>query len=140
MTAGALGDKREIGAFAGLFRRRPLTALAAGVCIMSLGGIPPTGGFIAKFGIFEALLARGWIIPAAAAAIASAVTLLYCARLIDILFVRADPAVVPRARVSPLMSACALAAAMGCLYLGVAGGDIQASLTRAALALHGGAS
>jgi NADH-quinone oxidoreductase subunit N len=42
----------DIGQFAGLYRRSPLMALAMGIFILSLAGIPGTAGFIGKVNIF----------------------------------------------------------------------------------------
>ncbi|SFB04042.1 MULTISPECIES: NADH-quinone oxidoreductase subunit NuoN [unclassified Bacillus (in: firmicutes)] len=42
----------EISAYAGLYRRAPLLAVAFGVLIISLAGFPGTAGFIGKLNIF----------------------------------------------------------------------------------------
>jgi NADH-quinone oxidoreductase subunit N len=44
--------KEDISEFAGLYRRSPFLAVALGVFIISLAGIPGTAGFIAKLNIF----------------------------------------------------------------------------------------
>jgi NADH-quinone oxidoreductase subunit N len=45
--------------FNGLFRRRPLLALAMALFMFSLAGIPPTAGFLAKFFIFTTAYESG---------------------------------------------------------------------------------
>jgi NADH-quinone oxidoreductase subunit N len=67
MTAGAFGilillQQRNAGpttlaALDGLYRRSPGAALLLLVFLMSLAGIPPTAGFLAKYYIVKALLA-----------------------------------------------------------------------------------
>jgi NADH-quinone oxidoreductase subunit N len=52
--------------FAGLGRRAPVLAVAMTVFMVSLSGIPPTGGFWAKFLVFKAAIERGGIGPALA--------------------------------------------------------------------------
>ncbi|MEO8425109.1 MAG: NADH-quinone oxidoreductase subunit N [Actinomycetota bacterium] len=52
-----------IGDFAGLVRRAPLLAVGMTVFMVSLAGIPPTGGFWAKIFIFTAAIDRGGIGP-----------------------------------------------------------------------------
>jgi len=47
--------------FAGLSRRAPVIAIAMTVFMISLAGIPPTGGFWAKFFIFQVAIERGGI-------------------------------------------------------------------------------
>jgi NADH-quinone oxidoreductase subunit N len=51
----------QISDFAGLGRRAPLLAVAMTVFMVSLGGIPPTGGFWAKFLVFRVAIERGEI-------------------------------------------------------------------------------
>jgi NADH-quinone oxidoreductase subunit N len=48
-----------ISDFAGLGRRAPAIAVAMTVFMISLAGIPPTGGFWAKFLIFKVAIERG---------------------------------------------------------------------------------
>ena len=45
----------EIADYAGLYRTSPMLAVGMLICLFSLVGIPPTGGFIGKFAIFSAL-------------------------------------------------------------------------------------
>ncbi|SFA48934.1 NADH dehydrogenase subunit N [Parageobacillus thermantarcticus] len=45
-------DSDDISRFAGLYQRSPLLAVAMGVFLLSLAGIPGTAGFIAKWNIF----------------------------------------------------------------------------------------
>ena len=50
-----------IADFAGLGRRAPWIALSMTVFMVSLGGIPPTAGFWAKFLVFQVAIGRGGI-------------------------------------------------------------------------------
>jgi NADH-quinone oxidoreductase subunit N len=54
----ATGDE-TIGAFNGLARRHPLLAVAMTVCLFSLVGLPPMGGFFAKWYLLAALYESG---------------------------------------------------------------------------------
>ncbi len=47
--------KETIDAFSGLVRRSPLLALAMTICLFSLIGLPPMGGFLAKWWLLVAL-------------------------------------------------------------------------------------
>jgi NADH-quinone oxidoreductase subunit N len=49
--------------YSGLIRRAPVLAVAMTVFMVSLGGVPPTAGFWAKFSIFQAAITRGGIGP-----------------------------------------------------------------------------
>ena len=88
MTLGAfgvvIGVAREsagllISDFAGLIRRAPVLAIAMTVFMVSLAGIPPTGGFWAKFLVFRAAIERGGIgtVLAAVMVVNSVVSLYY---------------------------------------------------------------
>ena len=57
-----------IGDFAGLVRRAPLLAVGMTAFMVSLAGVPPTGGFWAKIFVFTAAIDRGGIGPWLAAA------------------------------------------------------------------------
>jgi len=56
----------DISQFAGLYKRSPLIAVAMGVFLLSLAGIPGTGGFIGKLNIIVGALmsdpAQYWIV------------------------------------------------------------------------------
>jgi NADH-quinone oxidoreductase subunit N len=52
-VGGAGRERLLIDDWAGLAGRHPGAALAMMVCLLSLGGMPPTGGFFAKFYLFK---------------------------------------------------------------------------------------
>ena len=54
LSAAAVGERDQIGEYAGLFWRRPLLAAVLTAALLSLAGIPLTAGFIAKFYLFAA--------------------------------------------------------------------------------------
>jgi NADH-quinone oxidoreductase subunit N len=51
-------DRLKISDLSGLAQRKPLVAFALAICFFSLAGLPPLGGFLAKFNVFV-LAARG---------------------------------------------------------------------------------
>ncbi len=68
MTVGAFAvitsladspETEQISAFRGLWQRSPLAAAALAVYFLSLIGVPPTAGFLAKFGLFKAAVGSG---------------------------------------------------------------------------------
>lgn len=56
-TAGS----EEIEDYAGLSRRAPFLSLALLIAMLSLGGMPPLVGFVAKFYVFASAVQSGWI-------------------------------------------------------------------------------
>jgi multicomponent Na+:H+ antiporter subunit A len=71
LVAGALDRQagtRDVDRLAGLGRAMPLTALAAGLAALSMAGVPPLFGFVAKELSYEATLnapAAAWVTAAA---------------------------------------------------------------------------
>ncbi len=56
VTFGRVAGSDDISAYAGLSRRSPWLALAILVAFLSLAGMPPFGGFVAKFAVFAAAI------------------------------------------------------------------------------------
>lgn len=51
------GGSDHLDSFNGLFQRSPTLAVLGSICLLSLAGIPPTAGFLAKFFVFRSLVA-----------------------------------------------------------------------------------
>jgi NADH-quinone oxidoreductase subunit N len=58
---GRVTGSDEIGAYNGLSRRNPGLALAALAAFLSLAGMPPFAGFVAKVFVFTAAIEAGWV-------------------------------------------------------------------------------
>jgi NADH-quinone oxidoreductase subunit N len=71
-----------IESFNGLAKRSPLLAFALTVSMLSLAGIPPTGGFFAKYTIFITAINNGYLSLVIIAVIASLIGVYYYFRLI----------------------------------------------------------
>lgn len=82
----------DLSGFAGLGRRLPLAAGVLALCVLSLAGIPPLGGFVGKTMLFGAALAGGWTWLALVMAANVALSLVYYARILEILYLRVSPA------------------------------------------------
>lgn len=111
-TDPSAGRREEIGAFSGLARRAPATAFLMAVCLLSLAGIPPLGGFFAKMWIFAAALQVGAVWLAAAAAVNSIIALFYYARILKAMYLDLAPggaAIVPSRALFAGLAFCALA-------------------------------
>jgi NADH-quinone oxidoreductase subunit N len=84
----ASGEAVDVGDYAGLGRRHPLLALALTLFLLSLIGIPPLAGFIAKFYLFGAAVKSGYIWLAVIAVLNSAVAAYYYLRVIIYMYMR----------------------------------------------------
>jgi NADH-quinone oxidoreductase subunit N len=74
--------------FEGLHRRAPLWAFAMIVFLLSLGGIPPTAGFIGKYFLFAAAVESGWGWLAIVAVLMSAVSMFFYFRIVMAMYLR----------------------------------------------------
>lgn len=91
----------EVSSFDGVASYAPGLAVAMAVFMFSLAGIPPLGGWIAKFGVFKALLAAGggWAAGlAVVGALNTVIAVYYYANVVKHMFM--DPA--PDGDVSPV--------------------------------------
>jgi NADH-quinone oxidoreductase subunit N len=95
----------------GLFHRAPWAALMIGVAMLSLAGLPPFPGFVAKFMIFRNVMAAGHTGYAVLGLIGSYLGIYFYLRVIQRMFMSPDGAAAPPAK-SPLL---ALGASLVCL-------------------------
>ena len=70
----------------GLFRRQPYAAIAIGVAMLSLAGIPPLPGFVAKFLVFKNVFAAGFTVYAVLGLVGSYLGIYFYLRVIQYLF------------------------------------------------------
>jgi NADH-quinone oxidoreductase subunit N len=74
----------------GLFHRDPFAALMIGIAMLSLAGIPPFPGFIAKFLIFKNVIAAGFTLYAVLGLVGSYLGIYFYLRVIQYLFMSAE--------------------------------------------------
>lgn len=96
----------DMSAIGGLVHKCPSLVLGFSLCLLSLAGIPITGGFFAKFFLFQSVLSAGgphmlWLIVVALAA--STVSLAYYVNVIRLMVVKEPSAQVEAIRVVPEM-------------------------------------
>lgn len=131
------GEADRIEDYAGLGDRAPLLAAVTGLFMISLAGIPPTGGFVAKLNVFSAAVESGgsWgLFLALLGVLTSVVSVYYYLRVAYIMFApgpaaaavkteaAGEPASGPGAialRPSPLVNLALLLAAAAVLHTGI---------------------
>jgi NADH-quinone oxidoreductase subunit N len=116
---GIAGDRMED--FNGLMKKAPVLTVLMTIFLLSLGGIPPTAGFIGKFYLFAGLIETGnpWLVRLAILAVLmSAVSLYYYIRFIRAMYIEAETEPQPIKLGAPLQVALGLAALM-VIYIGV---------------------
>ena len=70
---------------------RPVLAAAMAIFMVSLAGLPPTGGFVAKFYIFSAAIETGHVWLVVVAVLNSVVSVYYYLRLVVLMYMN-EPA------------------------------------------------
>lgn len=87
MVSGREGSERlDLASWSGLGRREPMLAATMTLFLLSLAGIPPTGGFIAKLTVFTSAQAVGETGLVVAGAVASVVAAFFYLRLIVLMW------------------------------------------------------
>jgi NADH-quinone oxidoreductase subunit N len=140
MTIGAFGivmlvearGGSDLDDYSGLWRRSPALAVLMTVFLLSLAGIPPTGGFIAKVGVFGAAASVGHWPLVLVGVLASVAAAFFYLRVIVLMFMR-EPG--GQGDVSPEPGARAIVAlpALLLLVLGVVPGIVTGLLEEAAV-------
>ncbi|MDP6956851.1 MAG: NADH-quinone oxidoreductase subunit N, partial [Planctomycetota bacterium] len=114
------GDERlELSSMAGLADKRPFLAAGLSLFLLSLGGIPATGGFLGKYLVFAVLVRADMLAVAVVGVLLSVVALAYYLRIIVAMYMRPRPddLLPPITRRAPAAIAAVLCAA-GVIYLG----------------------
>jgi NADH-quinone oxidoreductase subunit N len=80
----------ELKDLSGLHIRHPFAAFAMLVFMLSLGGIPPTAGFMGKFWLFSAAIDQQYYGLAVIGVLNSALSLYYYVRVVVFMYLRKD--------------------------------------------------
>jgi NADH-quinone oxidoreductase subunit N len=105
--------------FAGLWTTRPALAGLMTVFLLSLGGFPPTAGFIGKWYIFSAAVQEGHYTLAINGVQSSVVSVFFYLRIVVMMYMTDEGAVPARPRVSTAAMAGLGLAMLATFYLGV---------------------
>jgi NADH-quinone oxidoreductase subunit N len=81
-------DPQTLDDIAGLGFRRPFYGLTLAICMFSLSGLPPTGGFISKFYIFKTAIESGHTTVALIGILTSIVSVYYYLRVVYYLYMK----------------------------------------------------
>jgi NADH-quinone oxidoreductase subunit N len=86
-------ERDNLDKFKGLYRRDPLAAGLIGISMLSLAGLPPFPGFVAKFLVFRNVVAAGYTTYAVLGLIGSYIGIYFYLRVLLLMFMRTDDAV-----------------------------------------------
>jgi NADH-quinone oxidoreductase subunit N len=129
----------EIGAYAGLARRSPLLAAGLGIGLVSLTGIPPTAGFIAKVYVFNAAVESDLVWLVVIAVVNSVVSAFYYLRVAGMMFI-GEPSSREALRPSYALVAALGVAVAGVLFFGIVPSPLLDLARDAASVFSGSAS
>jgi NADH-quinone oxidoreductase subunit N len=116
---GISGDRMED--FNGLIKKSPWLTVMMTIFLLSLGGIPPTAGFIGKFYLFAGLIETGnpWLVRLAILAVVmSVVSLYYYIRFIRAMYIEAETEPTP-VKLSPVINTVLAIAVFLVMLIGI---------------------
>ena len=116
---GISGDRMED--FNGLMKKAPLLTVMMTIFLLSLGGIPPTAGFIGKLWLFMGLVETGnpWLVRLAILAVLmSAVSLYYYIRFIKAMYIDSETEPQP-IKLAPSLQVALAVAALFVILVGI---------------------
>ena len=107
-----------IADYSGMAKRSPLLALALALCLISLTGIPPTAGFMAKLYVFKAGVDADLIWLVVIGLINTVIAAYYYLRIVKLMYL-GEPVSEERVRSSTSLSVALSLACFGVLLLGI---------------------
>jgi NADH-quinone oxidoreductase subunit N len=103
----------------GLFHRAPFSALLIATAMLSLAGIPPLPGFVAKFLIFKNVIAAGYTTYAVLGLVGSYLGIYFYLRVIQLMFMSESPREVRLEKPGSMAVGAALICLVAAVVLGV---------------------
>ena len=114
----------DVRDFAGLSQERPGLAALLTVFLLSLGGFPPTVGFVAKWYIFNAALQKGLFALAILGVLTSVISVFFYLRIVVMMYMADERSPGQRPSTSGVALAGLLLAVIVVFYLGVLPGQL----------------
>ncbi len=111
-----VGD--ELKDLSGLYLRQPFAAIAMLIFMLSLGGIPPTAGFMGKLWLFSAAIESGLVWLAVIFVVNSVISIYYYYRIIVFMWLK-DEALGSEITMTPAIATALVIAVIGSLLFGV---------------------
>jgi NADH-quinone oxidoreductase subunit N len=128
----AAGGGLSLNDYAGLAARRPGLALAMAIFMLSLTGLPPTVGFVAKFYVFRATLDAGYLWLALVGVLTSLVSAYYYLRIVVNMYMREGEGL---ALSRPVLNLAVGATALATFIFGILPGPLMRLATNALMGL-----
>jgi len=110
-----------IADFTGMVKRAPVLTLGLTLCLISLIGLPPAGGFLAKFYIFSSAVQGGLLWLVIVAVINSVISAVYYLKVAKVMWL-GEPASADKVASSWALRAAMIISCAGVLVLGIVPG------------------
>jgi len=117
-------DSDLIQDYSGMIKRAPWLAIALSLCLISLIGIPPAAGFIAKFYIFSGAVQHGLLWLVIIAVLNSVISAYYYLRVVKVMWL-GEPASEEKVLSSGALRVALSLSCLGVLLLGIIPGYIM---------------
>lgn len=114
MFSGKNDAALTVDKLTGVAYKHPYSAAAFTIFLLSLGGLPPTAGFIGKYFLFSAALEAGETVLVLLAVITSVLSIYYYLRVVVYMYMKENPAVTSYEKSTSRVAYFAIAA---CVFL-----------------------
>ena len=116
---GRKGEENlEIKNYSGLAYKHPVIALSMTIFLLSLGGLPPFAGFVAKFYLFSAAIQEGLLTLVIIAVLNSAISFYYYLKVVVFMYMK-EPEVEFKVSLTPMTLFVILIGVLGTINLGI---------------------
>jgi NADH-quinone oxidoreductase subunit N len=136
LALAALPD--DVSSWAGLAEKHPLLSAAMALFMISLAGVPPTAGFMAKLTVFRAAIDAGLVPLAVFGVLTSVAGLYYYLNVVVYMYMRPSAKPEPVIGRTTVTGIAVAGAALLVIWLGVAPGTLSALASGAAASFGAG--
>jgi NADH-quinone oxidoreductase subunit N len=119
-------ERDRLDGLKGLYHRSPFAAVMIALGMLSLAGIPPLPGFVAKFLIFRNVMAAGYTVYAVLGLVGSYLGIYFYLRVIQFMFMSDDTPALPAGRLRLGAATASIACLGATLLLAVLPGWVMA--------------
>ena len=111
-------ENLELENYSGLAYKHPILALSMTVFLLSLGGLPPFAGFVAKFYIFSAAIEEGFVTLVVIAVLNSAISFYYYLKVVVFMYMK-EPESEFQISLTPMTLFVVIVGIIGTVELGI---------------------
>ena len=111
-------ENLEIENYSGLAYKHPILAISMTVFLLSLGGLPPFAGFVAKFYLFSAAMEEGFVALVIIAVLNSAISFYYYLKVVVFMYMK-EPAGEFQISLTPMTLFVIIIGIIGTIDLGI---------------------